>query len=247
MPTAPPNRLDFPRFLPVGDTGLLVEFGDAISLSLNMAVVELDRSLAKARLPGLVESVPTYRSLLIEYEPALIRLPKLIERIKLLLRASKPRSHGADRQLLVPVAYDEGSDEDLATASGLLGLKPDAVISAHVAAHYRVYMIGFMPGFAYLGGLPPELHLPRRNVVRSGAPEGSIMIGGIQAAIAARPLRTGWYVIGRTPVRGFDKTRAEPFLFRAGDNVRFRQIDDKEFERLVAKAAEGSLVIEVVE
>ena len=243
---------EWPRLLPVGDLGLLVEFGDSIDPALNDAVVALDRAIADAGVPGVVEAVPTYRSLLIEFEPRVIPLGGLVERVRELLhgdaaatgsRATPTRA--AARRLLVPVAYGGELGDDLAEAAGLLGIAPEAVVGAHLAAEYRVYMIGFMPGFAYLGGLPPELHLPRRCTPRARAPEGSIMIGGQQAAIAALPLQTGWYVIGRTPARGFDKERAEPFLFRAGDRIRFRPVGADEFARLSALAAEGTPVIKM--
>ena len=245
----PPGRAGanrWPRFLPVGDCGLLVEFGDAIDVSLNEAVVDLDRRMAAAALPGVVETVPTYRSLLVEFRSEVVSLEALTELVKGVLRRGHAHLPAAARQLLVPVHYDEGHDEDLAEAATLLGSEPHAVVTAHLAAEYRVFMIGFMPGFTYLGGLPPQLHLPRRATLRARAPAGSIMIGGMQAAIAALPLPTGWYVIGRTPARGFDKDRAEPFLFRAGDRVRFRGIGAGEFARLSNLAAEGAPVAEVV-
>ena len=235
----------WPRFVPVGDHALLVEFGDAITVALNQAVVRLDRALMDAKPCGLIETVPSYRSLLIEYEPAIMPLADLIERVQALLRGKAGGRSQAGRHLVVPIAYDDSHDQDLAEASSLLGLEPHALIDAHLAAEYRVYMIGFMPGFAYLGGLPARLHLPRRAVVRPHAPAGSVMIGGMQAAIAALPLRTGWYVIGRTPARGFDKARAEPFLFRSGDTVRFRRIDADGFASLAVQAGLGKSVIEV--
>lgn len=244
---------NWPRFRPVGDLGLLVEFGNAIDPALNDAVVALDRALAAMSLPGVVETVPTYRSLLIEYEPRDISLEHLVERVRGLLRRGAAAAGGwaaptraAARRLLVPAAYGGELGDDLAEVARLLGADPEALIDAHLAAEYRVYMIGFMPGFAYLGGLPSALHLPRRRTPRARAPGGSVMIGGMQAAIAALPLPTGWHVIGRTPARGFDKGRAEPFLFRAGDRVRFRRISAAEFARLSAIAAEGARVAEVI-
>ena len=236
----------WPRFIPVGDIGLLVEFGNEIEMSLNQAVVGLDRAIIGGKLPGVVETVPTYRSLLIEFEPGIITLDQLVVRVRDLLRNSETVLPDADRKLVVPVSYDGVLGEDLAEAAGLLGLAPHVVVDAHLTARYRVYMIGFMPGFAYLGGLPSQLHLPRRAKPRAPAPEGSIMIGGKQAAIAALPFLTGWYVIGRTPARGFDKNREEPFLFRAGDHVQFDYIGASDFARLAVLAAKGAPVVKII-
>jgi KipI family sensor histidine kinase inhibitor len=226
---------------------MLVEFGDTIDAALNDAVVALDRAMAQARLPGVVETIPTYRSLLIEFEPRDVAFDHLAAGVQALLRGVQANpSLAAGRQLVVPAAYDPGFGDDLGDVADALGLEPHEVVAAHLAAEYRIYMIGFMPGFAYLGGLPARLRLPRRAAPRAHAPAGSVMIGGGQAGIAATPLPTGWYVIGRTPARGFDAARAEPFLFRAGDRVRFRAIGDDEFAGLAARAAEGAPVVEVI-
>ena len=224
-----------------------MEFGDAIDPALNEAVGALDFAVARARLPGIIETIPTYRSLLIEFEPQEVSFTSLTAQVRELLRSSRtllPRS--ATRRLIVPIAYGAEFGDDLDNVAQALGVEPDAVANLHLAAEYRVYMIGFMPGFAYLGGVPAELFLPRRRAPRACAPAGSVMIGGRQGAIAALPLPTGWYVIGRTPARGFDPTRTEPFLFRAGDSVRFRRIDAYEFSFLADIAAHGGPVIEAI-
>ena len=234
--------------LPVGDLGLLVEFGDTIDPALSEAVVALDEALARAKLPGVVETIPTYRSLLIEFEPREISFPLLAQQVWELLRGNRAFPPPvAERRLVVPVAYGGEFGDDLDEVAAALGTEPHAIVDLHLAAEYRVYMIGFMPGFAYLGGLPAELRLPRRSTPRPRAPGGSVMIGGGQAAIAALPLPTGWYVIGCTPARGFDPARAEPFLFRAGDRIRFRRIGFDEFALLATSAANGGLVVEMIE
>ena len=237
---------EWPRLLPVGDLGLLVEFGDAIDPVLSEAVVALEAAIVRARLPGVVETIPTYRSLLIEFEPREISFHLLARQVRELLRGNRTFPPTMpERRLLVPVAYGGEFGDDLEEVAAALNTEPHAIVDLHRGAEYRVYMIGFMPGFTYLGGVP-ELRLPRRRTPRARAPGGSVMIGGGQAAIAALALPTGWYVIGRTPARGFDLARADPFLFRAGDRIRFRRIGSDEFARLAASAARGEPVVKVI-
>lgn len=236
----------WPCCRPVGDTGLLVEFGNAIDPRLHDRVVALDHALALAELPGIVETVPTYRSLLVEFEPLDTSFDRLKAEIAELLAFLPHETRLRQRRLQVPVCYDGRCGEDLPEAAALLGLDPAAAIEAHLGAEYRVYMIGFMPGFAYLGGLAPALSLPRRPTPRSPVPAGTVMIGGGQAAIAALPTPTGWYAIGRTPARGFDRLRADPFLFRPGDMVRLRRVCGREFDELEAGAAAGKDLVEML-
>lgn len=230
-----------PRFLPVGDTALSVEFGNTIEPDLNDRVVAFDRAVKAAGLPGIFETVPSYRALLIEYEPRLLSFCALVA----CLRAVDREAAGVvptPRRWVVPVAYGDEFGEDLTEVARRRNLSPEAVIAAHVSGTYRVYMIGFAPGFAYLGRLPATLELPRRETPRQRVAEGSVMIGGLQTAIAPMAIPTGWHVLGRTPLRCFDMKKPDPFLFRPGDQVRFRPIGPLEFEMLSAHSAAGELV-----
>lgn len=220
----------FPRFLPVGDAALTVEFGNAISAELNERVISLDIALATAELAGIIETVPSYRSLLICYDPLEISFQKLVEEVRRLLSHDAQAWHGGTTAWTVPVVYDPPYADDLPEVAQRLGMTQEQVVATHSDAEYLVYMVGFAPGLPYLGGLPPALHLSRREIPRPRVPAGAIMIGGVQAGIVPTPVPSAWYILGQTPMRPFDLGREEPFLFRAGDRVRFRRIDFAEFQ-----------------
>ena len=230
-----------PRFLPVGDLGISIEFGTEITEQANDAVASLDHAIAAADLPGIVETVPSFRSLLVTFEPALTDRSGLLERLRSLTATADARLLPPGRRWSVPVVYDTPFGEDLPQLSDLLGLSPREIVAAHTSTNFRVYMLGFQPGLPNLGGLPPALHISRRTTPRPPVPGGSVTIGGIQAAIMPLPTPTGFYLLGRTPIRLFDRRRPEPALFRAGDWVRFRAIPPSEFEELSQAVAAGQI------
>ena len=240
-----------PGFLPAqmriraaGDRALLVEFGATISPELHDRVVALDRALTEAQgrgeLPGVSEWVPTYRSVMVCYEPALIRARALSARLQTIIAGLCDQAPQG-RLWHVPVLYGHAAGLDLEELAAMKGLSPEALIALHGSVDYRVYMIGFAPGFTYLGGLPEALHTPRLAVPRQMTPASGIAIGGAQACIGALPGPSGWRFLGRTPLKAFDPQRAEPFIFRPGDRVRFRAIDQDEAARLDALAAAGGI------
>lgn len=226
-----------PRFLVAGDAAVVAEFGDGIAPEINEAVLALDAAIAAAGLPGIVETVPTYRSLLVQFDPRATRTEAVIEAIRIL--------HGAGaalpvpRRFTVPVAFGGIFGVDLVEVAARLGRTAQQVVEEFVAAEYRVYMVGFVPGFSYLGPLPDPLHLPRRETPRLKVPGGTVGIGGVQAAVYSVSIPSGWHLLGRTPARTFDKRRAEPFLFSTGDLLRFEPVTAADFERLEARADAG--------
>lgn len=226
-----------PRLLLAGDTALTVELGDTVDPAINARVIALDRALADARLPGIVETVPTYRSLQIHYDPEAIPIETLTATIER-LAVNLDDTLAAGRRWTVPVAYGGQHGIDLEAVAERTGLTVDEVVERHMAGDYRVYMIGFQPGFTYLGGLDPRLHLPRRETPRLKTPAGTISIGGIQAAVASIEAPSGWHLLGRTPVRAFDAARTDPFLFRPGDRIRFERISAADFDTLSQRTAE---------
>lgn len=226
-----------PRLLLAGDTALTVELGDTVDPAINARVIALDRALADAGLAGLVETVPTYRSLQIHYDPEAISAETLIAAVER-LAVGLDDTPVPGRRWTVPVAYGGQHGIDLEAVAERTGLTADQVIERHMAGDYRVYMIGFQPGFTYLGGLDPKLHLPRRETPRLKTPAGTISIGGIQAAVASIEAPSGWHLLGQTPVRAFDAGRADPFLFRPGDRIRFEHISAADFDRLSQRASE---------
>jgi inhibitor of KinA len=230
-----------PRFLDAGEAALVIEFGRTVDRAVNERVLALDAALADRALPGVRELVPTYRSLMIHYDPLIMTRGGLVAAVGQAL--TQGRGHNAETRIwTLPCCYDPPYGEDLAEAASLLGVRPERAIALHSAAHYPVYMYGFAPGFAYLGGLAPELGLSRRVAPRAPHPPGAVMIGGGLCAVATVPMPTGWYVLGRTPERLFSRERTEAFLIRPGDGLRFETVDAATFDALEARAATGEVV-----
>jgi KipI family sensor histidine kinase inhibitor len=235
-----------PRILPCGDTALAVEFGDSIDPDLNARVLALDATLAAEPLAGLVETVPTYHSLLVHYDPVVVDFEAMAA--ALLARAGTLSAAAVEGRLWrVPVVYGGAFGIDLEEVAEQHGITPATLIARHAAPVYRVYMIGFMPGYAYLGGLDPALATPRRDTPRLKTPAGTISIGGVQALIASIEAPSGWHLLGRTPMRNFDPARDPQFLLAPGDRIIFEPIDAARWDGLDRAAAAGEPVAERLE
>lgn len=217
----------YPRFLPCGDRALTVEFGNAIDPAINRRVNRFAAAVRALQLPGIVQVVPTYRSAMIEYDPLLWPSDMLDEHLAPLL-AMEGDAEGEGRQMEIPTLY---KGEDLADVAQHTGLSEEEVVARHAGALYTVYCVGFAPGFAYLGGLPPELATPRLSSPRTKVPAGSVAIGGQQTGVYPSDSPGGWRIIGQTYRQLFDPSRTEPSLLRAGDRVRFVPISAHEFKR----------------
>lgn len=241
-PTSPPYRL-----LNAGDGGLIVEFGAIVDDRLNRLVIALDTRLRDAALPGVIETVPTYRSLLVLFDAIEIGRDALAAALAALVADLHLGAEGPVRRWTVPVAYGGALGVDLDHVAALHDLSTDEVVRRHAEGEYRVHMIGFAPGFAYLGGLPSSLHTPRRIEPRQRTPAGSISIGGVQAAISSIEAPSGWHMLGRTPLRSFDMRRKTPFLLNPDDRIRFRQVSFGEYDRLVALADRGVVTADLDE
>lgn len=230
--TSPSPPILTPRLLPAGDGALIVELGEGIAPALNAAVHRLDRRIAEAALPGVVETVPTYRSIMVVFDPEVTGPDRLGEVLLSLAEGLDRAAPEPQRRWIVPVRFGGLHGEDLDEVARIAGLSAAEVIDLHCAADYRVYMLGFSPGFAYLGGLPEVLHQPRRRNPRMATPAGSVMQGGAQAAISPIAMPSGWHLLGRTPARTFDLRRPQPFLLAPGDRIRFTAISAADYTRL---------------
>jgi inhibitor of KinA len=232
------RHLPKPRYLPAGESALVVEFGDTIDPKIHDQVLALDAALQQAKWEGVTETVPTYRSLMIHFDPRRLTTEALADALAGLDYASAPPR--TRRQLWhIPACYDPPHGGDIAEIAELFGLSPARIIGLHHGARYRVYMYGFAPGFTFLGGLPEELKIPRRVVPRPPAPSGSLLIAGGQALIASCAMPTGWYGIGRTPVKMFDPRRGRIFLAGIGDELWFERIDPAAFDAMSTAAEAG--------
>ena len=225
----------YPRFLPVGDSALTVEFANAIDPAVNAAVQALDRAIAASNLEGIVETAPTIRSLLVIYEPETIDFDKLVDTLRHLLADRMRVRSVIGRSWTVPVLYGSPSNDDLLEVAAATGNSRDDVVAIHSSGDYRVYFVGFVPGLPTLGGLPPALHLPRRPVPRLGIPAGCVMIGGMQGLIVPMTMPSGWYILGQTPLRAYQPQAENPFLFRPGDRIRFRPVTPRELDELAGR------------
>jgi len=235
------NETIQPRFLPAGESALVVEYGRVIDPLLHDRVLALDAAIALSNIKGIIETVPTYRSLMIHFDPRAITPEALTQTLADL--DTQPRQQTrSKKRWRIPVCYDPSLAEDLGEVADALRMPPDRIVALHVSARYRVYMYGFAPGFTFLGGLPEALTISRRATPRPPAPPGSLLIAGGQALIASIAMPTGWYVLGRTPARVFDPARARPFLTDAGDDLVFEQVDLDQFNNLTREAESGALV-----
>jgi inhibitor of KinA len=223
-----------PRYLAAGESALVVEFGQRIDKAIHDRVLALDEAIGAAALVGVIETVPTYRSLMIHFDPRQTSTPALIDVISRLDPAGAARKLA--RHWRIPVCYDPPFAEDLPQVASALGLSPEKIVALHSGALYRVYMYGFAPGFTFLGGLPDALAIPRRAAPRPPAPPGSLLIAAGQALIASISMPTGWYQIGRTPLRVFDPRREPMTLAAIGDAISFERIDATRFAEMSADA-----------
>jgi KipI family sensor histidine kinase inhibitor len=241
----PPETRTLPKLSAVADCALLAEFDNCISPTVSEQVLGLSWRLRKSEIPGLLEIVPAYRSLLVHYDPMSTDFEALSDRVKQLARSGSNGTRPC-RRWLVPVLYGGEGGPDLEAVARYHGLGVSDVINLHSSAQYRVYMMGFAPGWTYLGGLDSRLATPRLDAPRSRVPAGCISIGGQQAMIGGLAMPSGWRLLGRTPVRTFAPEREPPFFMSPGDEVTFRVVEQAEFERLTILAGEGERVAEEV-
>lgn len=221
-----------PRLVHAGDRALFIEFDERIDLEVNARAIHTAAVLARDLVPGVHDIVPAFRSVAVHFDPARTDYRLLIERIEEAVSSSGLSAQAAP-PIVVPVCYDESLGVDLGDIARITRIAPEEIVRLHAAQAYRVFMLGFLPGFAYMGLLDERLDVPRRSVPRTRVPAGSVAIAGRQTGIYPLETPGGWHVIGRTPVRPYDGDRAQPFLFHAGDTVRFEPIPLAEYERLV--------------
>ncbi|WP_319244253.1 5-oxoprolinase subunit PxpB [uncultured Propionivibrio sp.] len=233
------------RLLPLGDTAWTVEFGDRIDPALHARVIGLLDALETARGRGecaaIVDVVPTYRSLTVHYDPARgdgAALGRML--VSLAQAAGAVRREG--RRWCIPVCFDDDLAPDLNELAAAKGLTPAAVIEKMTSTSFEVYMIGFMPGFPYMGGLPAELEMPRLASPRKAVPARSLAVAGSMCAVYPWESPGGWRLLGRTPMPMFSAAdEAAPSLLASGDRVMWRAIDRAEFDAMEAAAQRGEI------
>lgn len=217
-------------FFPAGDSALVAEFGREIDAGINAQVHAMAAWITARRLRGVREVLPTFRSLMVYYDPLVVSYGHLVRQLSR-FSGEEVGETGGEREIVeVPCCYD---GPDLADMQTLTGLTADEIIAIHSAVDYRIYMMGFLPGFVYLGGLDPRIHAPRLQTPRTRIEPGSVGIGGSQTGIYPVASPGGWRILGRTPLKLYDPARSQPILCRAGQFIRFVPISASEYERLV--------------
>ena len=234
-----------PRILPSGDSAITVEFSRNIDDAANQRVLALDRTLASEPVSGVTETVPTYRSLLVHYDPQQTGFDELSEKLTSLAQLPVPAAT-TTRRWRIPVVYGGEHGIDLEDVAKTLKSTPDDIVARHVAGDYRVAMIGFTPGWSYLSGLEEALQMPRRQNPRLLTPAGTISIGGVQAGVQCLAGPSGWHLLGRTAVKTYQLHRDPIFLLEPGDRVTFSAVDAKTFAEQDRAAENGEIVAELM-
>ncbi len=232
-----------PVLRPCGDSAITVDFGDRLDPALTARVIALDAALEARALPGILETVPSYRALTVHLDP-LVADVTLVERTVLELAAAPVEDAAEGRLWRVPAVFGGDFGADLDAVAERACLTPAALIDAFATAEYTVAMVGFLPGFCYLSGLPQALATPRRADPRPRIPASSVSVGGAQAALGSIAGPSGWHLLGRSPVRPFLPGREPVFLFGPGDRLRFDPIAPDDWDRLDRAAAAGARIAE---
>ena len=217
---------------PYGDHAILINFENKIDLEINKKVIVLGNLLSTCEINGIRHCIPAYCSLTVIYDPLITTYHLLKEEIEAVGGLSTENTKKKGRTLNIPVCYEESLGPDLRSFADSKSFSVDEVISKHCAQTYHVYMLGFLPGFAYMGKLDKSLKAKRHLSPRLKVPAGSVGLAGSQTAIYPHESPGGWQLIGRTPIKVFDEKRKNPFLFQVGDKVKFIPIDQDEFKAI---------------
>ena len=236
------------RYLIAGDQNMVVEFGDEVDIALNQKVHNVVSAMKQAKFAGVRELTPTYRSILVNYDPSIISFAALQDKLKALEKRLDFSSLPSPREVEIPVVLGYGepyeSDIEFVAQYSKLGSVQE-VIELFTSRDYLVYMIGFLPGFAYLGEIPERLATPRLDRPRISVPAGSVGIAGQQCGIYPLDSPGGWRCIGRTPIKLFEPSWQPPSLLQAGDRVRFVPISPEQYEHIALKVKEGTFKMKV--
>jgi len=218
------------QFYNMGDRGLLLEFGDEISQEINEKVRRMALTIQSEAIQGILETVPTYRSLLVLYDSLVLSVKELKEGLESMEEKLHQSPFPEPKLTRIPVVYGGSYGPDIEFVAEYHHTTPEEVIRLHCSRPYLIYLIGFMPGFPYMGELPEDLVTPRLKTPRLSVPTGSVAIAQKQTGIYPMESPGGWQILGRTPLKMFDPMKAPPAYLRMGDLVQFYPIREKEFE-----------------
>jgi KipI family sensor histidine kinase inhibitor len=218
------------RIVPAGDSAWLIELPDRLDTAVNARAIDIASRIQAGNLPAVTDVVVGYRTVMVYVRPLAEEAAAVIPALERVLAEDReiPLTERTDA-ITIPVCYGEQFGPDLADVAHFANLTADEVVRRHIEREYRVFMVGFVPGFAYLAEVDPAIGAPRRRTPRLRVPAGSVAIASGQTGIYPDTTPGGWNIVGRTPLRPYDPSRAEPFLLRAGDRVRFHQIGIDEY------------------
>lgn len=220
------------RILPAGDAALMLEFEARIDPAVNARAIAAADAIRDASLAGVRDLVPTYRSVTVYFDPLRTSADALIDLMTRAATSGRAAAAETTEPVAVPVCYGGTFGPDLAGVAEAKGLTEQQVIEIHSSGIYRVFMLGFVPGFGYMGLVDPRLDMLRHSTPRTRVPTGSVAIAGRQTGVYPADTPGGWHILGRTPLKPFDLNRPEPFLYKPGDRVRFYPIDPATYARL---------------
>ena len=229
-----------PRFLPAGDRALAIELGDDITPETNGAVRDLLVAIEENPTDGVFDIVPSYRSILVHYDPLVVELTRLKEELTALLDSVSAGKHATPRCVQIPVLYGGEGGPDLEHVAQHNELSIDEVVAIHSGLQYLVYMLGFSPGFPYLGGMDERIETPRLDTPRTIIPAGSVGIAEKQTGVYPTATPGGWQIIGQTPLHFFEPDADPPSLLEPGDLIRFVPIDRREFDAIAEEIEQGA-------
>jgi KipI family sensor histidine kinase inhibitor len=225
---------DRPQFRACGDRALLAEYGEGIDLAVNRKVHAVAAALRQRSLAGIEAVIPAYRNLAVVYDPIAVSFESLTAALAALEAELETAEPAEPRTVNIPVCYGGRFGPDLAFVAAHNRLTVEDVVRIHSRTLYPIYAVGFAPGFCYLGGLDPRLHTPRLPTPRTRVPAGSVGIAEAQTGVYPSDSPGGWRLIGRTPLKLFNPSRTDPFLYQAGDRIRFVPVSEPDFHRLRA-------------
>lgn len=221
-----------PVFKMMGDSAIQIDFGQKIAPEVNARITAFVGLIKEQKIEGIVDMIPAFCTLLVNYDPRIIAYQELLNRLEELTKLDVQVEASSSRVFEIPVLYDGECGPDLENVANLAGLSKDEVIEIHAGCDYLIYMLGFMPGFPYLGGLDERIHTPRLDDPRLKIPSGSVGIGAAQTGIYPLESPGGWQLIGKTPVKTYDPNREVPILFDAGDYIRFVPVTEEMYHEI---------------
>lgn len=234
-------------FLQNGDSAVTVQFKNEISKEVNSYVTSLCAEIENNKIKGVIEYIPTFCSVSVLYDCTLISSKKLISKLEKIIKNIKITTSRKAKLYEIPVCYDDCFALDMGNVCEHSHLTREEVIARHSGRDYLIYMLGFLPGFAYLGGMDEALATPRLDSPRSEIFEGAVGIGGEQTGIYPVASPGGWQLIGKTPVKVYDKERENPILYSSGDYIRFVPVSLAEYDQIETQINTGTYRVKVTE